>query len=62
MTINIFTRIGIFFVALIGYILFSGIFSAVSTIGIYDDGLTFAYLGWGIGAFLYALTVALMWQ
>ena len=62
MTINIFTRIGIFFVALIGYIFFSGIFSAVSTIGIEDDGLTFAYLGWGVGALLYAGTVAFMWQ
>lgn len=62
MTIDIFARIGIFFVALIGYILFSGTFSGISTIGINDDGLTFAYLSWGIGAFLYALTVALMWQ
>lgn len=62
MIINIFARIGIFFVALIGYILFSGMFSAISTINIYDDGLTFAYLGWGIGALLYAGTVAFMWQ
>lgn len=61
MTINILARIGIFFVALIGYVLFCGMFSGISTIGINDDGLTFAYLGWGVGAFLYALTVALIW-
>ena len=61
MTIDIFAKIGIFFVALIGYVLFSGMFSAISTIGICDEGLTFAYLGWGVGAFLYARTVALIW-
>lgn len=53
---------GLFTIAVIGYVLGTGLIGVVVGIDSYGDDRLFPYVAWISGAILYGLTVFAMWE